>query len=184
MTLTARRGQLGVNGGVRQLDLEGIIAAGPEARQLLTVPVGCPLPAGELAIYVAENDQDLACRDCHFFRQVELGAGGSLPRADADRFRFGFCCAPERQPVALVDVIQIEHDEDGRFSSDRNPNASVRLASDTQLLACLDAGIRHLTQIEAMTGLGDRTIWKALARLRAAGLVGPDIVITRGRRAA
>lgn len=172
-------------GRFRQFDLKGIIAEGPEGRQLLTVPIGCPLPAGELAAYVADADQDLACRDCHFFRQVELGPGGSLPRSGSERFRFGFCCAPERQPVALVDVIQLEReDEDGRFSADRNPNATARLASDTQVLACLDAGVRHLTQIKTMTGLGTRTIWKALGRLRRAGLVGADVQITRRRQAA
>ena len=147
-----------------------LIAAGPEPRATATVPLGCPLPMGELASYVAESGATLACIDCSFFRTVELAAGGAPPHHDGPRVRYGFCTAPERAPMALVSAEPIE----------ARPGAHAsREVSDERVLACLGAGVTSVAEIARMSGLSPRAVWKAARRLKDGGQVDADLALAR-----
>lgn len=150
--------------------LRQLIAAGPEPRATTTVPLGCPLPMGELASYVAESGAALACVDCLFFRTIELAAGGAPPRHDAPRIRYGFCTAPERAPMALVSAEPVE----------ARPGAHAsREVSDERVLACLGAGVTSVAEIARMSGLSPRAVWKAARRLKNGGQVDGDLALAR-----
>lgn len=147
-----------------------LIAAGPEPRATATVPLGCPLPVGELVSYVEEAGTDLSCIDCDYFRTVVLAAGGAPPRHDAPHIRYGFCTAPERAPMALVSAEPVE----------ARPGAHAsREASDERVLACLEAGVTAVSDIARMSGLSDRTVWKAARRLKDAGQVDAELALAR-----
>lgn len=150
--------------------LRQLIAAGPEPRATATVPVGCPLPVGELTSYVDEAGTDLSCIDCDYYRTVELAEGGAPPRHDAPRIRYGFCTAPERAPMALVTAEPVE----------ARPGAHAsREASDQRVLACIEAGVTTVTDIARMSGLSPRTVWKAARRLKDAGDVDAELALAR-----
>lgn len=145
--------------------LSDLIAAGPEPRATATVPIGCPLPIGDLASYVAEAGQDLACVDCHFYRTLDRGPGGAPPRGDAPRVRYGFCCAPEREGMRLVSVDQV--------------GSTTRPETDSRVLACVRSGMTAAATISAATGLGERVVWKAVARLKGEGVLPRSTRISR-----
>lgn len=150
--------------------LRQLIASGPEPRAIATVPLGCPLPMGELASYVAESGAELACIDCSFFRTIELAPGGAPPRHDAPRIRYGFCTAPERSPMALVSAEPIQ----------ARPGAHAsREVSDERVLACLGAGVTSVAEIARMSGLSPSAVWKSARRLRDAGQIHPDLRMAR-----
>lgn len=150
--------------------LRRLIAAGPEPRATATVPTGCPLPMGDLVDYLAESPDRFACTECAYFRTVELAPGGSMPRYDQPRIRYGFCTAPERTPMALVSAEPVV----------ARPGAHAsRVESDSRVLAALENGVTSVSEIARVSGLSQRVIWSSARRLKAGGVVDPELVLAR-----
>ena len=145
---------------VRQL-----IQSGPEDRATATIPVGCPLPMGELAEYLEASGQDLACVDCQYLRSIVLAPGGGPPRSDQPAIRYGFCTAPERAPMALVSEEPVE--------------SRTRPDTDARVLAAILDGMRSAPAIALATGLKERVVWKAARRLKDEGTLDPGIRLKR-----
>lgn len=120
---------------------------------------------GDLVSYATQAEQELACTDCHYFRTVHLAEGGGPPRPNAPQVRYGFCTAPERISMALVSAEAI--------------GSTTRPETDERVLACIRVGVTVAPTIAAMTGLGERVVWKTVRRLKADGVIEAGLRIHR-----
>lgn len=130
------------------------------------IPISCPLPREQLIAFLAEPDADpreRACDTCaHARRLAVLAPSGG-------REEFTACHAPERERPGLVFARR----------STLAGSHTARPAVDDRVMAAVEAGVRSARVIARAAGIAERTVWKAAARLRATGVLAPDVRLTR-----